>query len=151
MNEEEIKAMFKNEPRFLGVFAINEVDSVRLKKDSGFVFNTSHRDVTSSGHWISIYKEKNGDVCLIDSLNLKFILDNHYIISFLKCNNINYVKTLVRAVQPSFSALCGIYCIYFIKCFLNDICVNDFVNIFDAKNLFVNDYLVSEYMMKALK
>ena len=117
MNEEEIKTVFKNEPRFIGVFAINEVGSVKLEKDTGFVFNTSHRHITTGGHWISVYRDKNGIVHLIDSLDLKFILNNQYILSFFKYNNVNYIKTMSNPVQPSYSNLCGVYCIYFIICF----------------------------------
>ena len=151
MNEEEIKSVFKNEPRFLGVFAINEINSVKLEKDTCFIFNTLPRHITSTGHWISVYRAKNDTVHIIDSLNLKFILNNHYITLFLKYNNVSCVKTISYPVQPIYSNLCGVYCIYFIICFLNNVCFNKLVNIFDAKNLYVNDFIVSNYVINALK
>ena len=125
--------------------------SVKLETDSGLIFNTSHRDVSSYGHWIAVYKNKNNVVYFLDSLHLDFMFSNHYVTSFLKYNNVQYVKTLCFPVQPISSNLCGVYCIYFIICFLNNVSFNKIVNIFDAKNLYVNDYVVCTYVIKALK
>ena len=151
MNEEEILNAFGNERRFLGVFACNELCSVKLDTDSGLIFNTSPRDVSNNGHWIAVYKNKNNVVYFLDSLHLDFMFSNHYVTSFLKYNNVQYVKTLCFPVQPIRSNLCGVYCIYFIICFLNNVSFNKLVNIFDAKNLYVNDYVVCTYVINALK
>lgn len=150
MNEEEILNVFRKERRFLGVHACNEIVSVKLRPDSGIIFNTSPRGV-SDGHWISIYKSKNNVVYFIDPLHLDFMLREQYVTSFLKYNNIYLVKTLCFPVQPINSNLCGLYCIYFLKGFFNDVCFNKMVNIFDTKNLHVNDFIVSTYVMETLK
>ena len=150
MNEEEIFNFFKNEKRFLGVFALDELVSVKLEIDSGLIFNTSPR-IISDGHWISIYKNKNNDVYFLDSLNLEFMLSHPYVTNFFKYNNIHHVKKMCFPLQPSNSRLCGLYCIYFIKCFFKNVFFNKLVNVFNIKNLHENDFIVSNYVINAIK
>lgn len=148
MNEQELLYIFRQEKRFLGTFACDELCFVKLFPGSGFIFNTSPRCITN-GHWIAVYMDFKNVVYFVDSLRLEFVLHDHYVSSFLKYNNIPFVKTLNFPIQPINSNLCGLYCIYFLKGFYNNLSFTMLVDVFETKKeLYVNDFIVSTYILK---
>ena len=140
MDEEELKFVFKKEKRFLGVFACDELPSVKMSAGTALIFNTSPRSM-NNGHWISIYKNKN-EIYFADSLKLDFILEEYYVTTFLKNNNVRNIKTLPFPVQPQSSRLCGLYAVYFVSNFLNKKPFEKIISVLNTKNLLLNDFII---------
>ena len=151
MDEDEIRSLLKHEKRFKGVFAIDEIAAVILDKDTGIIVNTSERS-KAYGHWLLLYKTAQSTFIYIDSLNLNlFLYNNNYLKMFFKKNNVNSIKSLCYPIQPLYSKTCALYVIYFLCHLLSHVDLTVIISHFDCKNLFNNDALVSNYILKKLK
>lgn len=144
MNEDEIKALFLNENKFRGCYALDEVPGIILQKNQGIIMNTSPRHI-NVGHWIAFYRDKYNKFYYIDSLALPEYLSNPHVKLFLIVNNVTFVNMLNHAIQPLTSSMCGLYASYFLLKLFNGVNFCKIADCFDICNLFVNDFYLSCY------
>ena len=116
MYEDEINQKLKSVKNYLGSFAINEVENLKINSYPSFmVVNLDERGNTGT-HWISLAMYHN-DIFVCDSLGtlLPTNIFPAKLINFLY--RISYHKTLhiTRRLQELSSINCGKFCIYFIK------------------------------------
>lgn len=149
MDEEELRKIFQNEPRFAGVFAANEISELKLEPERGFIVNTSDRR-HSYGHWLVIYRGRFF-MYFIDSLCIKNLMYDPNFITFFKNNQVKMVKTLSYSVQPVTSQTCGVFSVYFLSNLFKRIPFVSIISHFSNKNLFINDIIVNSYVMEMLK
>jgi hypothetical protein len=150
MDNEEIEKIFSKENRFIGVFAIDEISEITLKKEQGLVVNTSERNI-QYGHWVAIYKSKNDEVYFLDSLSIKNLINLPQFLKFFIDNNIKYVKILCHGIQPPTSQTCGAYVVYFLSHLFNGFSFLTIISKFDTRNLELNDITVLTYVCNMIQ
>lgn len=150
MDEEELRKIFAKESRFMGVYAANEIIDLKLLNDRGFIVNTSVRRIPY-GHWIAVYRDREGYMYFIDSLCIKSLMYDPHFKMFFKNNHVKYVKTLCNSIQSSTSRTCGAFTIYFLSNLFKYKSFASIIENFNIKNKFFNDILVTSYVLKMIK
>jgi hypothetical protein len=122
--ESDINEYYKNEPRYIGTFAIDEVKNIINQnpdniKGYGFIVNNSSRDQNDNTdkHWTAVYIDKH-NIEIYDPLAKHLKADE--ILKQLKPeiekNNILYkLKQNTNMGQNPLSYLCGYHCISFLN------------------------------------
>ena len=136
-------------PNFVGVFAANEIQSLKVKRFPSFlIVNTSDSNF-SYGHWIALMITRT-KIEIFDSLGGRPENWGNYpenILRFLIHYSFSHNFVISPQLQSIDSQLCGIYCIYYIlfrrrKSFIN-LC-RPFTYNFEQNDLIVSD-LVLKY------
>lgn len=146
MNENEIRSIFIKENKFKGCYALDEVQGIMLLKNNGIIMNTVPRHI-KSGHWVAFYRDVDNNFYCIDSLTLPDFLENPYLKIFFNVNKVTFLNKLHHPIQPLNSSMCGLYASYFLVNLFKGEKFSNLVNRFDIVNLFVNEYIVTQYFM----
>lgn len=135
---------------FIGVFPCNIHPKLDRNTDNfSIIFNESKHNENGS-HFVAIYANKN-IIYYFDSLGLK--CENEYILKFIQ----SFRKTLLQnnlQIQSYNSIFCGYFCLAFIIFISSQKSINElkkFYDIFNVKNLKLNDKIVSELLIELLK
>jgi len=143
MNERELNKALKNVKEFQGSFALDEIKEIEIKTIPDFlVINLDNRWEPGS-HWIAVGIYANA-VYVCDSLggmipNKQFPSD---LINFLHVHTINRKLFITKQLQPEDSALCGAYCVLFVREMAKHNSFFSFLSLF-TNNLKQNDKIVS--------
>ena len=143
MDEKNIQKRLKNVPKFLGTYAVNELNTLSIRNyPCSLIVNLDNRWETGS-HWISILLncdkiyvcDSLGKIC---SKSLPVAL-----INFLHLFSINRQLYTTPQLQEKSSNTCGYYALFFIL-FMQNNTFDDFLGSF-SHNLALNDVLVHIY------
>ena len=122
----EIQKYYESEPRFNGVFSINNLP--KKIKDGAYVINLDeYADVGT--HWIALFCNKN-NIIYFDSFGVEHVPKE--IKKFI--NNKNIIASIFR-IQANDSVMCGYFCIGFIDFMLAGKNLTGFTNLFSPYDL----------------
>jgi len=128
---------------FLGVFPCNVQPKINKNtKNFSLIFNESKHDEDGT-HFIAIYSRDN-TIYYFDSLGLK--CENEYILKFMNQFGRNIIQN-DKQIQSYNSIFCGYFCLSFITFMTKHDNVKKFLNIFNDKNLKLNDKIVVELLI----
>ena len=116
MNEQELNQLLKSEKNYLGSFAADELNQVKIRDSpSLLIVNYDNRSDTGS-HWIGVAIFLK-DVYICDSLGGIAPTKNlsQGWINFLYLLSRSRNITLTKQLQPIDSSLCGLYAVTFVK------------------------------------
>ena len=116
MNEQELNQLLKSEKNYLGSFAADELNQVKIRDSpSLLIVNYDNRSDTGS-HWIGVAIFLK-DVYICDSLGGIAPTKNlsQGWINFLYLLSRSRNITLTNQLQPIDSSLCGLYAVTFVK------------------------------------
>ena len=128
---------YKNEPRFTGVYSIDNLPRV---KDGAYIINLDeYSDIGT--HWVALYINNN-DVTYFDSFGVEHIPKE--IKTFIGNKNI---KTNIFGIQVYDSIMCGYFCIGFIDFMLKEKNLTEYTNLSSPNNFKKNDNIILNYFM----
>ena len=137
----EIEAYYQNEPRFNGVYSIDNLS--HKIKDEAYVINLDeYSDIRT--HWIALYvNNKTGTYfdCFGAEHIPKEIKKN--------INNKNIIANIFR-IQIYDSVMCRYFCIGFIDFMLKGKNLTDFSNFFSPNDFKKNDDIILNYFLSKL-
>ena len=129
----EIQKIYKNEPRFNGVFSRNNLP--KKIKDGAYVINLDeYADVAT--HWIALFCNKN-DIVYFDSFGVEHIPKE--VKEFIGNKNI---KTKLFRVQAKVSVICGYFCIGLTDFMLAGKILTDYTNLFSPHDFKKNGNVI---------
>ena len=132
----EIKKYYKNEPRFNGVFSINNLP--KKIKDGAYVINfDEYADVGT--HWIALFCNRN-EIVYFDRFGVEHVPEE--IKKFIGNKNI---KANIFPVQENDSIMFGYFCIRFIDFMLVGKKLTDYTNLFSPHDFKKNDHIILSY------
>ena len=148
LTDVQINNMMKKYKRFVGAFAADEMDKIPVKKQFGFIINTSDRS-KGDGHWVACYIDvvKDMSVDYYDSFanspSKKFLKGLKQIVD--KLNPSVYLKLKINKIkeQKISSPDCGWHCIAFL--------VNRFHDVPFKERTGYSDYVKGSKEVKDLK
>ena len=111
-----------------------------------FICNLSKRNELGT-HFIAVYINKNY-ILYFDPFGVECYVQS--ICKYLQHYNIEIVQSLLSIQHPS-SLHCGYFCIGFILALNNGYNISKYHNIFNHKNLILNDDIVSDFIVKMIK
>ena len=141
MDESEINKSVGKLQGYLGTFARNELENLKLSHYPSFVIvNLDTRDGDGS-HWIAIAMFLN-DVYICDSLGALMPNDDFpkELVNFLYRVTFRRRLHITRQLQQPTSNTCGLYCIFFIH-----FCVTHTFYSFLSK--FTNDFALNDLLV----
>ena len=122
----EIQKYYESEPRFNGVFSINNLP--KKIKDGAYIINLDeYADVGT--HWIALFCNRN-EIVYFDSFGVEHVPKE--IKKFI--NNKNIIASIFR-IQANDSVMCGYFCIGFIDFMLAGKNLTGFTNLFSPYDL----------------
>lgn len=131
---------------FLGVFPCNVHPKINKKTtDFSIIFNESKHNEDGT-HFVAIYCYKD-KIFYFDSLGLK--CENNYILKFISSLERDIIQS-DKQVQSYNSIFCGYFCLAFVIYMIEHRNLRKFLNIFDEKNLKLNDKVVVEFLINLL-
>ena len=144
MDENELNKRLKNVNGYLGTFAINELESLKISHYPSFIVANLDERRNEGTHWIAIAMYLN-DVYVCDSLGtlLPTNVFPDKLVNFLYRITFRRKLHITRQLQSTTSTSCGLYCIFFLK-FMSTNTFPDFLSKFSVK-LELNDLIVSLY------
>ena len=122
----EIQKYYESEPRFNGVFSINNLPK-KIKDGADVINLDKYADVGK--HWIALFCNKN-NIIYFDSFGVEHVPKE--IKKFI--NNKNIIASIFR-IQANDSVMCGYFCIGFIDFMLAGKNLTDFTNLFSPHDL----------------
>ena len=132
----EMQRYYQNEPRFIGVFSINNLP--KLIKDGAYVINfDKYGDVGT--HWIALFCNRN-EIVYFDSFGVEHVPEE--IKEFIGNKNI---KANIFRVQANDSVMCRYFCIEFIDFMLASKKLTYFTNMFSPHVFKKNDDINLSY------
>ena len=132
----EMQRYYQNEPRFIGVFSINNLP--KLIKDGAYVINLDkYGDVGT--HWIALFCNRN-EIVYFDSFGVQHVPEE--IKNFV--GNKNIITNIFR-VQANDSVMCRYFCIGFIDFMLASKKLTYFTNMFSPHVFKKNDDINLSY------
>ena len=143
MDEKAINRKLKNVKNYLGTFALDELNEIKINSlPSFFIINLDHRKYGEGTHWIAIgVYRKTLFIC--DSLGgLK--PDDSFpteLVNFLNALLARRKLEMTKQLQPSESDTCGFYCVTFVKEMAKTNNFNDFLTLF-TDNFYSNDRVI---------
>ena len=114
MDENEINKRLRSVSGYLGTFAINELESLRISHYPSFVIVNLDERGNEGTHWIAIAMFMN-DVYVCDSLGT-LLPSNAFpdkLINFLYRVTVRRDLHVTRQLQSNTSTSCGVFCIFF--------------------------------------
>ena len=130
---------------FKGVFSSDDIPFFP-KLNVSFICNLSKRNELGT-HFIAVYINKNS-ILYFDPFGVECYVQS--ICKYLQHYNIEIVQSLLSIQHPS-SLHCGYFCIGFILALNNGYNISKYHNIFNHKNLILNDDIVSDFIVKMIK
>ena len=131
----EIQKYCQNEPRFNGVFSLDNLPKI---KDGAYIMNlTAYSDIGT--HQVALHMNKN-DVTYLDSFGVEHIPKE--IKEFVKNKNI---KTNIFRIQAHNSVMCGYFCIGFIDFMLAGKKLTDYNDLFSPGDFKKNANIILTY------
>lgn len=132
---------------FMGVFPCNIHPDINNKTTNfSIIFNESKHNEDGT-HFIAVYSNNNKFI-YFDSLGLK--CENEYILKFLNSFEKEVIQNNVQ-IQSYNSIFCGYFCLAFVIFMTKHNNLKSFLNIFNAKNLKLNDVIVVDLLINLLK
>ena len=125
----EIQKCYKNEPRFNGVFSIN---------NGAYIINLDEYAEVGT-HWIALFCKEN-EIVYFNSFGVEHIPKE--IKEFIGNKNI---KANIFRVQANDSVMCGYFCIGFIDFMLAGKKLTDYTNMFSPYDFKKNDNIILPY------
>ena len=133
----EIQKYYKNEPRFNGVYSIDNLQKI---KDAAYIINLDeYSDI--GAHWVAL-NIQNNDVTYFDSFRVEHIPKE--IRTFVGNKNI---KTNIFRIQAYDSIMYGYFCIGFIDFMLAGKTLTEFTNLFSPNNFKRNDDIILKHFI----
>ena len=137
----EIEAYYQNEPRFNGVYSIDNLND--KIKDGAYVTNLDeYSDIGT--HWIALYVNNKIET-YFDSFGVEDIPKE--IKRFLDSKNIIANIFKIQAYDPVMS---GYFCISFINYMFMGKSLTDYTNLFSPNNFKKNDDVILNYFLNKL-
>ena len=131
----EIQKYCQNEPRFNGVFSLDNLPKI---KDGAYIMNlTAYSDIGT--HQVALHMNKN-DVTYLDSFGVEHIPKE--IKEFVKNKNIT---TNIFRIQAHGSVMCGYFCIGFIDFMLAGKKLTDYNDLFSPGDFKKNANTILTY------
>ena len=118
MDENEINKNLRSVSGYLGSFAINELESLKISHYPTFIIVNLDERGNEGTHWIALAMYLN-DVYVCDSLGT-LLPSNVFpdkLINFLYRITFRRKLHITRQLQSASSTSCGLYCIFFLKYF----------------------------------
>ena len=131
MYEKELNEKLRKIKNYQGSFAIDELNEISLSKLPSFFVINMDRRISNGSHWIAIAVYMN-NVYVCDPLG-GIIPDNvqpQPLIDFLDTILTTRKLNMTCQLQPSYSDLCGHYCVLFVKEMDQNNCFKCFLNLF---------------------
>ena len=138
----EINEYYKNEPRFNGVYARNNLPKI-IKKEAD-VINLDEYENTGT-HWVSLFVKPK---YTIESSSLKHTVYfdsfgvEHIPKEINKFIGNSDIKRNIFRIQAYDSIMCGYYCIKFINYMLKGKTLLDYTKVFSPNNFKKNDRVI---------
>ena len=149
MDEKTINEALKNERNYLGSYALDELNDIKVSFYPSFiVLNLDHRK-NQGTHWIAI-AVYSSHLFICDSLG-GIIPDARLpknIVSFLAPLTTNKRVVITRQLQPLHSGTCGLFCITFIHQLSKFNCICEFLRLFTSD--YTNNDKVIKFLNKSL-
>lgn len=130
---------------FKGVYACNQIPHKKIKESTLYVVNLQTSDNVGD-HWVSIFLTPN-QFELFDSGG-RLLVDHVYLNHLKMFHSDKKFKYNPKQIQGYRSDLCGEFVCLFAIAKATSISTKKFVDVFNAKNLDDNDYLVLRYFKK---
>ena len=130
---------------FKGVFSSDDIPFFPQLNVS-FICNLSKRNELGT-HFIAVYINKDY-ILYFDPFGVECYVQS--ICKYLQHHNIEIVQSLLSIQHPS-SLHCGYFCIGFILALNNVYSISNYHNIFNDKNLLLNDEIVSDFIVNMIK
>ena len=149
MDENELNAILKNTPGYLGTYARDELNNLKISHYPSFIIVNLDLRKQNGSHWIAIAMFPN-DVYICDSLGA-LMPTPHFpsqLINFLYRVSFQRRLHITRRLQADNSTNCGLYCIYFIQMMVKNNFA-DFLSKF-CNNYCLNDLIIELYFMNIL-
>ena len=125
----EIQKCYKSEPRFNGVFSIN---------NGAYIINLDEYAEVGT-HWIALFCKEN-EIVYFNSFGVEHIPKE--IKEFIGNKNI---KANIFRIQEKNSTMCGYFCIGFIDFMLAGKKLTDYTNLFSPYDFKKNDNIILPY------
>ena len=131
----------------IGVFAADRLPTELPRIPFGFIANTDIH--TKPGqHWCAFYSEFGRQFDFFDTYARTPSQNSPYFRRWLE-TNANTVRNNHFQIQSDSCALCGLYCVLFLRHRLLGYSFQDFVNIFCSSDFNANDSFVADTMLNA--
>ena len=131
----------------IGVFAADKLPRDLPRSPFGFIANTDVH--TNPGqHWCAFYSPWGRQFDFFDTYGKTPRQNSTYFGRWLD-TNANTLQENRLQIQSDSSALCGLYCVLFLRQRLLGYTFQDFVNIFSPSDLKANDSFVADTMFNA--
>ena len=132
----EIQKYYKNEPKFNGVFSVNNLPK-KIKNGVYIINLNEYADVGT--HWVALFCKKNNEIVYFDSFGVEHIPEE---IKELIANK--NIKTNIVRIRENNSIMCGYFCIDFIGSMLAGKKLTDYTFFFPY-NFLKNDSIILYY------
>ena len=133
----EIQNYYQNEPRFNGVFSIDNLPKI---KDGAYLKNLDEYSNVGT-HWVALYVQNN-NVTYFDSFGVEHMPKE--IKAFIK--NKKITRNILK-IQAYDSIMYGYFCIGFIDFMLAGKTLTEYTNLFSPNNFKKNDDIILNYFM----
>ena len=143
MDEWEINRRLKKIKNYLGTFALDELNEVKINNfPIFFIINLDNRKHGDGTHWIALAVYKT-ELIICDSLGGLLPNDSFpaELITFLNALLVKRNLEMTKQLQPDDSDTCGYYCVTFIIEMSKHNNFGDFLSLF-TKNLSSNDRVI---------
>lgn len=130
-----------------GVYAADELPTQRRGQAYGFIANTQEHSFRGE-HWCSFYDDGEGCVQFFDSYG-RLPRDNSVFFQQWLNKRAKTVRMSRTQIQSNDSAVCGLYCIMFLRKVLTGGTLEDFIQLFDARDTRANDSYVCRTISRA--
>lgn len=144
MNTSQLECIIQCDPilheKVAGVFAADRIPNVRINTNYGLIVNTDPHNKPGS-HWVAIYGDGDGHTEFFDSYGKPPRENSNVVAQWID----KMAKTVIYngvQIQSDKSAVCGLYCVLFLRYRLLGYNMEDFVNLFDPRNTTGNDLYV---------
>ena len=132
----EIQEYYQNEPRFNGVFSIDNLPN--SIKNGAYVINLDeYYDIGTQ--WVALYVN-NKIVTYFDSFGVE-----HFAKEIMKFIVRKKIIVNIYRIQAYDSIMCGYFCIGFINFMFNGKSLKDYTDLFSPNDLKKNDNIFLEY------
>ena len=132
----EIQEYYQNEPRFNGVFSIDNLPN--SIKNGAYVINLDeYYDIGTQ--WVALYVN-NKIVTYFDSFGVE-----HFAKEIMKFIVQKKIIVNIYRIQAYDSIMCGYFCIGFINFMFNGKSLKDYTDLFSPSDLKKNDNIFLEY------
>ena len=133
MDENELNRRLKSVPNYLGSYAVDELDEIKVSTLPFFITINLDTRIGGGTHWIALGIYEN-EVYVCDPLGglLPGKIKPQRLLDFLHLFTTNRKLFLTKQLQHSSSGTCALYCITFILQMSENNCLGDFLRMFTS-------------------